>query len=107
QDLLADEAEKRRAIRLSRAPREPVEARVDRGQLLQAREMCELRCQLVRLERRQRVLMLELRDEEMEELRLRDRGTRRDRAGGRLGRGSGDGIDRHARTLSPRIARGS
>src|SRR5206468_6752096 len=98
-DLLTDEAEQHRAARLPRAARQRVEPAVDPGQLLEARELRELRRELVRLHRRERVLVLELRDEELEELRLRHglRGgrSRRDRGGT-----AGDGVD-HARTLRP------
>src|SRR5207244_4457177 len=100
------------AARVLRLARELVEPVVHAGQLLELGELRQLRGQLVGLERRERVLVLELRDEELEKLFLVDGLALRQsagRGGGRhvLEEGAADAADAHARRLRPRLAAGS
>src|SRR5205823_8590255 len=69
-DALAEQVQERGAAAVLRLACQLVEAVVHAGQLLELRELRELRGQLVGLERRERVLMLELRDEQLQELLL-------------------------------------
>src|SRR5436853_1977339 len=111
-DPLAEQVEQRGAARVLRLAGELVEPVVYSGQLLELGELRELSGQLIGLERREWVLVLELRDEELEALLLADGPALRPpggRGGGRdaLEERAADAADAHARRLRPPRAGGS